>query len=63
LQAVTFLFTPLEGLLAFLHQSFSPLKIKTKEKTFQNHYHGEKENPNNFHQKLLSTNLRWGELL
>ncbi len=37
-----------------------PLKIETKGETFQNHYHGEEENPSNFHQKLLSTNLRWG---
>jgi hypothetical protein len=35
------------------------LKIVTKGETFQNHYHGKEENPNSFHQKLLSTNLRW----
>jgi len=35
------------------------LKIETKEKTSQNHYHEEEENPSNFHQKFLSTNLRW----
>jgi hypothetical protein len=36
------------------------LKIETKEKTFQNHYHGEEKNPSNFHQKLLNANFRWG---
>ncbi len=46
------------GLLAPIF--FYHLKIETKEKTFQNHCHGKEKTPNSFHQKLLSTNLRWG---
>jgi hypothetical protein len=60
LQVVILFLTLLEGLLAFLRYFFLPFENKNQGKKIQNHYHGEEENPSNFHQKFLNTNLRWG---